>query len=96
MRAFGFIEVPMFKPFLLLDDFRSTNPKHYEKRVDLISKAFTVEKLAGKIREVLYKNQLPDNSIFLVLQKVFKNREKFILNTNKLNLPPPYYVLNIA
>jgi hypothetical protein len=31
MRAFGFIEVPMFKPFLLLDDFRSTNPKHYEK-----------------------------------------------------------------
>jgi quercetin 2,3-dioxygenase len=30
-RAFGFSEVPMFDPFLLLDDFRSINPKHYEK-----------------------------------------------------------------
>jgi len=30
-RAFGNSEVPMFDPFLLLDDFRSKNPKHYEK-----------------------------------------------------------------
>ena len=28
-RAFGFSEVPLFDPFLLLDDFRSDNPKHY-------------------------------------------------------------------
>ncbi|MCX6992515.1 MAG: pirin family protein [Kiritimatiellaeota bacterium] len=28
-RAFGFSEVPMFDPFLLLDDFRSGNPAHY-------------------------------------------------------------------
>ena len=28
-RAFGFSEVPMFDPFLLLDDFRSDNPEHY-------------------------------------------------------------------
>jgi redox-sensitive bicupin YhaK (pirin superfamily) len=30
-RAFGFSEVPMFDPFLLLDDFRSDNPDHYTK-----------------------------------------------------------------
>ncbi len=30
-RAFGFSEVPMFDPFLLLDDFRSDNPEHYIK-----------------------------------------------------------------
>jgi redox-sensitive bicupin YhaK (pirin superfamily) len=30
-RVFGFSEVPMFDPFLLLDDFRSENPKHYIK-----------------------------------------------------------------
>ena len=30
-RVFGFSEVPMFDPFLLLDDFRSDNPKHYLK-----------------------------------------------------------------
>jgi redox-sensitive bicupin YhaK (pirin superfamily) len=28
-RALGFNEVPMFDPFLLLDDFRSDNPAHY-------------------------------------------------------------------
>jgi redox-sensitive bicupin YhaK (pirin superfamily) len=28
-RAFGFSEVPMFDPFLMLDDFRSDNPSHY-------------------------------------------------------------------
>jgi redox-sensitive bicupin YhaK (pirin superfamily) len=28
-RAFGFSEVPLFDPFLLLDDFRSDNPEHY-------------------------------------------------------------------
>jgi redox-sensitive bicupin YhaK (pirin superfamily) len=28
-RAFGFSEVPMFDPFLLLDDFRSDTPEHY-------------------------------------------------------------------
>ena len=28
-RAFGFDEVPLFDPFLLLDDFRSDNPGHY-------------------------------------------------------------------
>lgn len=28
-RAFGFSEVPLFDPFLLLDDFRSTVPEHY-------------------------------------------------------------------
>lgn len=28
-RAFGFAEVPLFDPFLLLDDFRSDNPEHY-------------------------------------------------------------------
>jgi redox-sensitive bicupin YhaK (pirin superfamily) len=28
-RAFGFREVPMFDPFLLLDDFRSDNPEQY-------------------------------------------------------------------
>jgi quercetin 2,3-dioxygenase len=28
-RVFGFSEVPMFDPFLLLDDFRSDNPAHY-------------------------------------------------------------------
>ena len=28
-RAFGFSEVPMFDPFLMLDDFRSDNPYHY-------------------------------------------------------------------
>jgi len=30
-RAFGFSEVPLFDPFLLLDDFRSDNPEHYIK-----------------------------------------------------------------
>jgi len=30
-RAFGFREVPMFDPFLLLDDFRSDNPGYYVK-----------------------------------------------------------------
>jgi quercetin 2,3-dioxygenase len=30
-RAFGFAEVPLFDPFLLLDDFRSDNPDHYLK-----------------------------------------------------------------
>ena len=30
-RVFGFSEVPMFDPFLLLDDFRSDNPDHYRK-----------------------------------------------------------------
>ncbi len=30
-RAFGFSEVNMFDPFLLLDDFRSDNPAHYVK-----------------------------------------------------------------
>ena len=27
-QAFGFSQVPMFDPFLLLDDFRSDNPDH--------------------------------------------------------------------
>lgn len=30
-RAFGFNEVPLFDPFLLLDDFRSANPEDYIK-----------------------------------------------------------------
>jgi redox-sensitive bicupin YhaK (pirin superfamily) len=30
-RAFGFSEVPALDPFLLLDDFRSDNPRHYIK-----------------------------------------------------------------
>jgi len=30
-RAFGFSQVPMFDPFLMLDDFRSDNPAHYLK-----------------------------------------------------------------
>ncbi|MDY7033711.1 MAG: pirin family protein [Thermodesulfobacteriota bacterium] len=30
-RAFGFSEVPLFDPFLLLDDFRSDKPDHYIK-----------------------------------------------------------------
>ena len=30
-RAFGFSEVPMLDPFLLLDDFRSKDPRHYLK-----------------------------------------------------------------
>jgi quercetin 2,3-dioxygenase len=30
-RVFGFSEVPIFDPFLLLDDFRSDNPAHYLK-----------------------------------------------------------------
>jgi redox-sensitive bicupin YhaK (pirin superfamily) len=30
-RAFGFSEVPIFDPFLLLDDFRSGDPNHYSK-----------------------------------------------------------------
>jgi len=30
-RAFGFSEVPRLDPFLLLDDFRSDDPKHYLK-----------------------------------------------------------------
>ena len=28
-RAFGYSEVPLFDPFLLLDDFRSDDPEHY-------------------------------------------------------------------
>jgi redox-sensitive bicupin YhaK (pirin superfamily) len=28
-RAFGYSEVPLFDPFLLLDDFRSNDPEHY-------------------------------------------------------------------
>ncbi len=30
-RAFGFSEVPLLDPFLLLDDFHSNDPKHYLK-----------------------------------------------------------------
>ena len=30
-RAFGFSEAPLFDPFLLLDDFRSSNPADYRK-----------------------------------------------------------------
>lgn len=30
-RGFGFNEVPLFDPFLLFDDFRSTNPEHFIK-----------------------------------------------------------------
>ena len=30
-RAFGNAEVPMFDPFLMLDDFRSDNPDHYRR-----------------------------------------------------------------
>lgn len=30
-RAFGFSQVPKFDPFLMLDDFRSDNPKDYSK-----------------------------------------------------------------
>ncbi|HWR58859.1 MAG TPA: pirin family protein [Thermodesulfovibrionales bacterium] len=30
-RAFGFGEVPMFDPFLMLDDFCSGNPEHYTR-----------------------------------------------------------------
>jgi hypothetical protein len=30
-RAFGFSEVPLFDPFLMLDDFRSQRPEHYLK-----------------------------------------------------------------
>jgi redox-sensitive bicupin YhaK (pirin superfamily) len=30
-RVFGYSEVPLFDPFLLLDDFRSENPEHYIK-----------------------------------------------------------------
>ena len=30
-RAFGFREAPVFDPFLLLDDFRSDDPRHYLK-----------------------------------------------------------------
>jgi len=30
-RVFGYSEVPLFDPFLLLDDFRSDNPEHYIK-----------------------------------------------------------------
>ena len=30
-RVFGFTHVPMFDPFLLLDDFRSDNPENYIK-----------------------------------------------------------------
>jgi redox-sensitive bicupin YhaK (pirin superfamily) len=28
-RVFGYYQVPLFDPFLLLDDFRSDNPEHY-------------------------------------------------------------------
>lgn len=31
MQAFGHREIPLFDPFLLLDDFRSDNPDHYSK-----------------------------------------------------------------
>ncbi len=30
-RVFGFSEVPLFDPFLLMDDFRSNNPEEYNK-----------------------------------------------------------------
>ncbi len=30
-RVFGFSQVPLFDPFLLLDDFRSDNPEHYRR-----------------------------------------------------------------
>jgi redox-sensitive bicupin YhaK (pirin superfamily) len=30
-RAFGYDEVPLFDPFLLMDDFHSDNPQHYLK-----------------------------------------------------------------
>jgi len=30
-RAFGFNEIPTFDPFLLLDDFHSNKPEHYER-----------------------------------------------------------------
>jgi redox-sensitive bicupin YhaK (pirin superfamily) len=30
-RAFGYSQVPLFDPFLLLDDFRSSDPSHYMK-----------------------------------------------------------------
>jgi len=30
-RAFGYAEVPLFDPFLLLDDFRSDQPRHFLK-----------------------------------------------------------------
>ena len=30
-RAFGFSEVPLFDPFLMLDDFRGDKPEHYAK-----------------------------------------------------------------
>lgn len=30
-RAFGFSQVPIFDPFLMLDDFRSDDPEHYRK-----------------------------------------------------------------
>lgn len=30
-RAFGFSQVPLFDPFLLMDDFRSSEPAHYLK-----------------------------------------------------------------
>jgi len=30
-RVFGFSEVPLFDPFLLLDDFRNDRPEHYRK-----------------------------------------------------------------
>ena len=36
-RAFGFSQVPLFDPFLLLDDFRSDNPKYYIKGFPLAS-----------------------------------------------------------
>ena len=34
-RAFGNNEVPLFDPFLMLDDFRSNNPDHYLCRLPL-------------------------------------------------------------
>ena len=30
-RVFGFSEVPEFDPFLLLDDFHSSNPEHSDR-----------------------------------------------------------------
>jgi len=88
MRAFGFIEVPMFKPFLLLDDFRSTNPKHYEKRVDLISKAFTVEKLAGRFGRFCIKTNCLTTQFFWSYKRFLKTgKNSFSIQIN-LIYPP--------
>jgi redox-sensitive bicupin YhaK (pirin superfamily) len=39
-RVFGFSEVPLFDPFLLLDDFRSDNPTHFLKVFPLASSSW--------------------------------------------------------